>query len=158
MPKTDIKKVTIEDAELVFINFSGEERMYNSKGTRNFCVFLPEDLAQQLAADGFNVKMTKAREEGEDPRPYIKVNVNFSNRPPRITMITSSGRTILTEDTVGSLDYLDLQSVDLIFQGSDWEQPDGRAGTSAYLQTMFVMIEEDVLERKYASYEVEDNG
>lgn len=152
----EAKTLTIEDAELIFRNFSGEERMYNAKGLRNFCVIVDNETADRLAADGFNVKIEKPREEGVEGRPYIKVIVNFSIRPPRVVMITSTGRTPLTEETVGALDWVDIKLADLVIRGSEWSQPDGRSGTSAYLQTLFVTVEENDLERKYAQYELED--
>lgn len=154
MAKKDIQRVTdnvtIEGARLMFKNFSGEEGRYNATGKRNFCVIIPDDqLADRLAHDGWNVKMLRARNEDEADRPYLKVNVHFGGpRPPKVVMITSSGRTVLTEETIGSLDFADILNVDLIIRPYNWEGING-SGVAAYLKTMYVTIDEDDLEKKY---------
>lgn len=144
-----VKTFMIEDARIVFRNFSGKEDKYNREGDRNFSVILPEDLAASMLADGWNVKALASREEGEPDTPYIQVAVNFKNRPPRVVMITSTARTNLGEDSVEVLDWAEFATVDLICRGYEWDV-NGKQGTKAYLQSLFVTIEEDALERKYA--------
>lgn len=148
----DAKTFMVEDANLIFRNFSGEEGQYNRAGDRNFAVILDKTSAQELLKDGWNVRELRPQEEGDEPTPYIQIAVNFKNRPPRITLITSTGRTAMTEETVGVLDWADIQTVDLIARAYEWEV-NGKTGIKAYLQTMFVTIEEDALERKYALVE-----
>lgn len=150
----DAKTFMVEDAQLVFRNFSGKEGPYNREGERDFSVFLPEDIAKAMLKDGWNVKYLASRDEGEPDRPYVQVAVNFHNRPPRVVMITSTARTNLNEESVGVLDWADIQMCDLIARGYEWVV-NGKSGTKAYLQSMFVTIEEDALERKYAINEVE---
>lgn len=142
-------KVIMEDVRIVFRNFSGKEGQYNREGERNFAVILDDDTASQMIADGWNVKHLKPREEGEEPTPYIQVKVNFRGRPPRIVMITSRGRTPLGPDEVAILDWADIAKTDLIINPYQWDV-NGRQGVTAYLQSIFVTIEEDELERKYA--------
>lgn len=139
----------VEDAELYFRNFSGIENPFNKSGDRNFGVFLDERLAKQMLKDGWNVKYTTPREEGDDPRPFISIKVKYKIRPPRITMITSTARTPLTEESVGVLDWADIQTCDIIAVSSNWTMGD-KSGIAAYLQTMFVTVQEDALEAKYA--------
>lgn len=139
----------IENAKIIFRNFSGKEGPYNRKGQKNFCVILEDEVVDDMIADRWNVKFTKPREEGDVPVPYLPVEVKFENYPPKITMITSSGRTILDEDTVEVLDFADIQTIDMIINPHDWEVRDD-SGRKAYLKTMFVTINEDELERKYA--------
>lgn len=147
----EAKTFKIEDAQIIFRNFEGKEGMYNKKGDRNFAVIIPDDkTAQDMLRDGWAVKFLEPREEGESPTPYVSVNVNYNNRPPRVVTLTSNGRTNLTEDTVEILDWANIANVDLICRAYDWEV-NGKTGTKAYLQTMFVTIEEDDLERKYAA-------
>lgn len=145
----DAKTFMVEDARLLFRNFSGEESQYNTTGDREFSLILDPDIGDQMLKDGWNVKLLPSREEGVPDTPYISVRVNFKNRPPNIVLITSTARTNLREDTVGILDWADIQMCDLIARGYDWSVGD-KSGTKAYLQTMFVTIEEDALERKYA--------
>lgn len=146
------KTFMVEDAQLVFRNFSGKEGPYNREGERDFSVFLPDDVAKVMLEDGWNVKALASRDEEEPDRPYVQVSVNFKNRPPRIVMITSTGRTNINEESVGVLDWADFSNVDLICRGYEWDV-NGKQGVKAYLQSMYVTIEEDALARKYAIQE-----
>jgi hypothetical protein len=150
----EAKTFMIEDARLVFRNFSGKEGQYNREGDRNFSVILDHKVADQMIKDGWNVKYLDSREEGEPDTPYIQVSVNFKNRPPRVVMITSTARTNLNEESVSVLDWAEIRVADLIARGYDWVVGD-KSGTKAYLQSLFVTIEEDALERKYAINESE---
>jgi hypothetical protein len=145
----ETKTFMIEDARIIFRNFAGKEGQYNREGDRNFAVVLTEDVAHQMLADGWNVRYLEAREEGDADTPYISVAVNFNNRPPRVVLLTSTTRTQLDEASVEVLDWADIQTADLIARGYDWNV-NGKSGTKAYLQSLFVTIEEDALERKYA--------
>jgi len=146
-------RFTLEEAQIMpgsYRNFAGREGPYNSD--RTFCLILPEDVAATLAEDGWNVKETKPRDDDEDeyaPTLYLPVKINYENRPPRITTLTSTGKTLLNENTVDTLDYADIISVDVIINPSKWAN-NGKSGVKAYLKTMYVKIDEDDLERKYA--------
>jgi len=148
----DAKTFMIEDARIIFRNFSGKEGKYNREGDRNFAVVLTPEVAEQMLADGWNVKYLDAREEGDADTPYIQVSVSFNNRPPRVMVIGSAGRKPLGEDTVEVLDWAEFKTVDLICRGYDWAV-NGKTGTKAYLQSLFVTLEEDALERKYNNAE-----
>lgn len=143
------KTFMIEDARIIFRNFAGKEGAYNREGDRNFAVILEDDVAAQMEQDGWNVRRLEPREEGDAPTPYIQVAVSYKTRPPRIVLLTSTTRTQLAEDSVEILDWADIQVADLIARGYDWNV-NGKTGTKAYLQSLFVTIEEDHLERKYA--------
>lgn len=143
------KNVVIENAKIGFRNFSGKEGRYNPAGRRNFCVFLEEDLAAVLAEDGWNVKYLTPKEEGDSQVPYIQVAVNFSNIPPKIVLITGSGKTILDEDSIDILDWAEIETVDLIIRPYAWEMR-GSKGIKGYIKSMYVTIVEDEFEKKYA--------
>jgi hypothetical protein len=146
------KQFMVEDATIIFRNFTGKEGPYNSKGDRNFAVILSSDVAIAMLKDGWNVRYLEPREEGDEPTPYIPVKVSFKNYPPRVVMLTATSRTQLDEDSVEVLDWSDIKNVDLIARGYDWDV-NGKTGTKAYLQSLFVTIEEDALEQKYKIHE-----
>jgi hypothetical protein len=150
MPAQD-NTVLMEGVRIIFRNFAGKEGQYNREGDRNFSVLLDEKVAAAMHEDGWNVKWLKPRseEEGEEPQAYLPISVNFKGRPPRIVLITSRGRTNLDEDTVESLDWADIINVDLIVRPYEWVVND-KSGVKAYLQSLYVTIEEDPLEQKYA--------
>lgn len=142
--------VTMENVRIIFRNFAGKEGMYNREGDRNFAVLLDDPkTVEAMEQDGWNIKRLRAREEGEIEQPYLQVSVNFKGRPPRIVMITSRGRTTLKEDECEILDWADIRTVDLIVRPYEWAV-NGKTGVKAYLQSIFVTIEEDALELKYA--------
>jgi hypothetical protein len=152
-PKNDI---TIENARIIFRNFAGEERLFNDEGKRNFTVVLDEELGAQMERDGWNVKRLKPREENEEGDLALKVTVSFKGRPPRLVMITSRGRTVLDEESATLLDWAELESVDVILNPYNWDVS-GKQGTTAYLKTIYAIIREDDLERKYAHIQDADN-
>lgn len=141
---------TFEDARLLWPNFSGREGMYNRAGDRNFNVIIPEDRVDGMIERGWNVKFTKEREDIEDfeVEAFLPVSVRFDVRPPRITTITSSGRTVLSEDMVEVLDYADIEKIDLVVRSYEYTV-NNKSGIKAYLKTMFVTMLEDDMERKY---------
>lgn len=150
-----IKTFMVEDGELIYRNFSGEVGMYNKQGDRNFGVILDEKAAEAMAHDGWAVKFPEPGDDEEGgKRPFIKVKVGYKIRPPKVVMITSTARTNLTQETIGVLDWANIQTVDLIAQASNWEVG-GKSGIAAYLKTMFITVEEDALELKYAVLEEE---
>ena len=145
-----IDNATLNDVQIRFRNFSGNQGQYNALGQRNFCALLPEDTAEAMARDGWNVKYLKPREEGDVPQAYIKIKVNFSGpRPPKIYMINSRGRVQLGEDMVAILDWADFAKVDLIISPYKYDV-NGNQGVTAYLQTIFCTIREVELELRYA--------
>jgi hypothetical protein len=148
----EAKTFMVEDARIIFRNFAGKEGQYNREGDRNFAVILDQDTALQMLEDGWNVKYLEARDEGDEDTPYISVGVNFKNRPPRVVLLTSTSRTQLDEASVEVLDYAEIKTADLICRGYDWTVGD-KSGTKAYLQSLFVTIEEDALEKKYAIHD-----
>jgi hypothetical protein len=147
------KTFMVENANLIFRNFTGKEGQYNREGVRNFAVTLDPKVADRMLNDGWNVRFLASRDEGEPDTPYIQVEVNFKNRPPRVVMLTDTSRTNLDEQTVEVLDWADIRTADLIARAYEWTV-NGKSGIKAYLQSLFVTIEEDALERKYA---VNDN-
>jgi hypothetical protein len=152
IPMADENTVLMEGVRIVFRNFAGKEGQYNREGDRNFAVLLDDTVANAMAEDGWNVKWLKPREdaeEGETDQAYLQVSVNFKGRPPRIVMITSRGRTNLGEDEVEMLDWVDILTVDMIVRPYEWSV-NNKTGIKAYLQSIYVTVEEDALERKYA--------
>jgi hypothetical protein len=147
------ESVLMEGVQIIFRNFRGEEGKFNQKGSRNFGVLLTDDVAHAMAADEWNVKWLNPRddnvEEDAMPQAWLPVEVSYRYRPPRVVLITSRGRTNLDESSVEMLDWANILNVDLIVNPSRWTVNE-KTGIKAYLQSMYVTIEEDALERKYA--------
>jgi hypothetical protein len=146
-------KIVLEDARIVFRNFSGERQQFNEEGDRNFSVVLDDDKAASLAADGWNVKTKPPREEGDPNFNHLKVKVSYrGKKPPLAILISSKGRTTLDQDMIDMLDGAEYAVVDMIIRAYDWEF-NGKKGRTAYLDSIYVTLAEDELTRKYAEDE-----
>ena len=150
MPEERIKNLTIEDAQIPrgLRNFTGAEGRYNAKGRRNFIVFINPDDVPTLDKEGWNVKHLKPRDDQEDPpQPFIKVNVKMDGRrPPRVVLISGDTKKELDESTISILDWVDMKYVDLIVRPFRYD-PDSKL--AAYLQAIYVTMEEDPIAKKY---------
>lgn len=143
-----MRNITIEDCRIAFRNFAGNEDKFNPAGSRNFALLLDEKQAQEMAELGWNVKYLKPRDDEPVGQAFIKVSVSYKNRPPKIIMVTSRGKTYLDEETINSLDWVDIEQADITLNPYEWDV-NGMAGVKAYVQTLVVKPVEDYLEMKW---------
>lgn len=142
----------IENAKLIYKNFAGAAKKYNLAGYRNFHVVLDTETARVMEQDGWNVRWHDPRDEADEAWASIKVAVRFDNYPPRIVLVDpKNGRkTELDEESVDILDWASIAIADLVITASPWEA-NGKTGYKAYLNKLFVTLDEDDLEAKYSA-------
>lgn len=145
----------IDDARIVYRNFSGAPSKFNREGDRNFAVVIEtQEQADALIEEGWNVKIKAPRDEGEDPFIYLPVKIKFNDRGPSVYLRSGKAMRKLSEDTVDVLDNVDILSVSMDLRPYDWEV-NGKSGRTAYLQSINVTQEVDRFADIYA--EVNDS-
>ena len=144
----------IEDARIIYRNFAGIGSKYNREGDRNFAVIIPnQEIADELIADGWAVKIKPPRDDDDSPFMYLPVKVKFNNRGPAAYVKSGNSVQRLNEDTIGRLDEIDIQSVDMDLRAYDWEV-NGKTGRSAYLQAINVIQNIDRFGAQYQAQEL----
>lgn len=149
-------KLAIDNARIIFKNFTGKDDKFGREGDRSFSIVIEDDaLAEQLTNDGWNVKPLTPRDPDEKVNHFIKVKISFKVRPPKIWLLTNHKRTLLDEDTIATLQYARIENADVVVSPWRWEV-NGKTGIAAYLETLYVKIEDDPFADKYADYESSD--
>ena len=147
-----VENITIENARIIFRNLSGKPDKFNSQGgKRGFSVVIDDPkFAEELKKEGWNVKQFKPRDDEEgEPGHFLQVKVLYSDRSnPHIYLCTKKNKTMLNEETVGSLDYAEISSVDIVIRPYEYDVR-GQKGVAAYVKTMYVNIVEDEFADKY---------
>lgn len=152
--------VEIEDARIIWPNFSGEERQFNRKGNREFTLVIPNrEIADSLVNDkneygiGWNVKISDPRDPDDDPFIKLGVKVKFTDKSaPDVFLITNGNMTKLDEESIGCLDHIEIAKVDLSIRPYDSEM-NGKPFRTAYLRSMYVTQNVDRLAARYAEEE-----
>ena len=145
----------LEGTNLIFRNLSGKVSDFNKNGERITGVVIPEDMVDQLVAEGWNVKQTKPRDPQAIPTYYLNVKCRFDNFPPKVYLCTQKKKTKLDEETIDQIDYSEISFVDIEISPYDYQTAMG-SGRSAYIKTMYVNVIEDSFADKYEYGDVED--
>ena len=142
------KDLEIENAKIIFRNFSGAGSAYNPAGRRTFSVVVSEEDAIAMRADGWNVKEI-VNDDG-DSMFHLSVTVAYANVPPTVWLLTDSSEPVLmNEKTIGELDFATLENVDLVISPYHWTM-NNKEGIKAYLKSGYFTIHEDRFRSKYA--------
>jgi hypothetical protein len=135
----------INEARIVWPNFSGRGDRFNREGDRNFHLVIPDqEICDALLndknefGDSWNVKIKAPREEGDTPFMHMPVKVKFNNRGPNVYLVSGNKQVALNEDTISCLDDIDIMYVDLDIRPYDGQMANGMTFRSAYLSAMRV--------------------
>lgn len=143
----------INNARIVYKNFSGKPSAFNREGDRNFSLVIPNiEIADVLKDKGWNIKIKPPREEGDEPFITMPVKIKFNDRGPRVYLETGNNLVRLDEESICCLDNVDIVKVDMDIRPYDWEI-NGKTGRTAYLQAIKVTQEVDRFCQQYAEEE-----
>lgn len=143
----------IDEARIIYRNFSGEGSKYNREGDRNFAVIIPtQEMADELINRGWNVRIKPPRDEDDMPFMYLPVKIKFNDRGPAAYLKVGRRIVEIDEESISCFDHIDILSVDLDIRPYDWEV-NGKAGRTAYLQSIHVTQEVDRFRERYAEEE-----
>lgn len=149
----------IDDAHIIYRNFSGIGSKFNREGDRNFAVIIPdEDMAERLVNEGWNVKIKPPRDDQDSPFMYLPVKVKFNDYGPNVYLTSGKKTNQLDEDSVSCLDDIEIISVDMDIRPYDWGPigPDQKYGRTAYLQSIDVTQKIDRFAARREQYEIEE--
>lgn len=137
----------INDARIIWKNFSGRGDRFNREGDRNFHLVIPDQENCEILqnnkneyGDSWNVKIKPPREDDDTPFMHMLVKVKFNGRGPNIYLDRGPGRDplVLNEDTISCLDDMDILSCDMDVRPYDDRLPNGSTFRTAYLSAMRV--------------------
>lgn len=147
------KTIYVDNARIIFRNFSGKPDRFNpAGGKRTFHLVVPDvETADKLIAAGWAVRKKPAEDGGMFCS--MKVNVHYGKgRAPFIALYANARPVRINEDTVGTLDGVSIDHVNMILRPYAWD-PSGRNGASAYLNSLEVYVRVDEIEARFASEE-----
>ena len=130
-----------------------------------FALGLEDSMAEDMAEDGWNIKIWQPKDDDGNPDPerkgiyYLPVEVRFDKKPPRLYIIGSSTK-ILTEITEQNRKDIDdiinererLEYADITISASRWKDDYGNWRIKAYLSAIRVWFKESRFDMKYAEY------
>ena len=135
----------INNARILWPNFSGAPDRFNKEGDRNFHLVIPtQEIADMLLnhknqyGNAWNVKIKPPKDEGDVPFMHMPVKVKFNGRGPNVYLVSGDNQIELNEDTIKCLDNIDIVSVDMDIRPYDGEMGNGMTFRTAYLSAMRV--------------------
>lgn len=136
-----------------FKNFSARPGKYsrpNVPDSREFVLFFNEEQGHVMEDEGWNIAWYEPREEGDEriARLRVKVNYNYTPALPRVIQIIEGKdgdkKIPFNEGNINILDGCKIERMDLTIRPHN--RPEG---TTAYLKTAYVILEEDELDKEY---------
>ena len=143
-----IPNIKVKDAEILgggWRGFGPNGDKYHRRGFQ--LKITDEDMANDLIEMGWNLHIMPARDESEDVKWRLPVEIRFGDYPPEVVMVTRRGGEVrLDDDTIGTLDRAHIDKINVEISPSKYDPDDfgGRGtGVKAWLRKMKVWISED---------------
>lgn len=150
----------ITDREVRSRNFGGEEkkdrvtgRTVNSPGYRNFLLFPPEEIAEELKDRGCEIKYTKVQNENDVPMPYVSITVSYYLKPVECHMYSNGVDTPLDENRIRMLNDVDIKNMCIVLDlGKEKTHLNGVKYVPLYAQEIYTEIVPSYIAEKYGQY------
>lgn len=147
----------ITDREVRSRNFGGEERKdrvtgrtVNSPGRRNFLLYVPEEIAEELKDHGCEVKYTKVQDPNDVAVPYVSVTVSYYLRPVNAYLISNGVTTPLDEEHIYTLNNVDIRNMALEIEfGKEKTHLNGTKYIPIFAQQIWTEITPSYFAEKY---------
>lgn len=138
------KIVSIENTRFIFeTNFSGDPRRDKFGSDKRYAnIIIPEELAEELVDEGFNVRHTDPKDSKYEKTYFVKASVNYDSKfPPRIFLVSGDNPPeLLDSESVGVIDTMYIRNVNVILSKYYNTKIDK---WSLYVRTMYVEQELD---------------
>ncbi len=138
------KIVSIENTRFIFeTNFSGDPRRDKFGSDKRYAnIIIPEELARELADEGFNVRNTEPKDSEYEKTYFVRASVNYDSKfPPRIFLVSGDNPPEqLDSESVGIIDTMYIKNVNVILSKYYNVKMDK---WSLYVRTMYVEQELD---------------
>lgn len=133
------KIVSIENTRFIFeTNFSGDPRRDKFGSDKRYAnIIIPEELAEELTDEGFNVRHTDPKDSEYEKTYFVKAAVNYDSKfPPRIFLVSGDNPPELLDiESVGVIDTMYIRNVNVILSKYYNAKIDK---WSLYVRTMYV--------------------
>lgn len=156
----DRGNLIVENAVIFWTNFGGAPTRFRTQGgLRTFNLALPEDVAEGLKEDGWNIRTRAPYDDQDDPLYFTECVLNMESKfEPRVMLCTEwkekKSMTRLHGDTVKKLDGMRFENVDLVIHPR--RRDDG--GCKGYCNTIVAtQAKSDLFGGKYNEYEMSDS-
>ncbi len=138
------KLISIENTRFIFeTNFSGDPRRDKFGSDKRYCnIVIPEQLAEELIDEGFNVRSTDPKDGEYEKTYFVKATVNYDSKfPPRIYLVSGDNPpALLDSESVCNIDTMYIRNVNVILSKYYNAKTDK---WSLYVRTMYIEQELD---------------
>lgn len=149
-----IDDIELEDVQIkwAFSHFDGREDTFNAQGDHNFTMILPEDVADKLKAEGWNVRDMKGYEEGDPDEHLLKAKISYKFEPPKIFLIKGQRKMRADQRDLADIRRDTCERIDVILTPSRWVNGQN-SGITAYVKELYAVVRESRFSERYADLE-----
>ena len=136
--------ITLKGCKIIFKNFEGRPTKFKAEGGyRSFNVVIedPENIEYMTNA-GWNIRILRPREEGEEPSHVMEVAVSWKNKryEPDIVAYSGDSKVHYDEESVSNLDFVRILSADVTIRPHVWNEA---GDIKAYVSELYMDIEDE---------------